>query len=67
MLDQRELTEVTQIKARKYLDHFSKENQLFFASATLLRSFFYKKNGQEDLAMEYANSLIKMVASLVHQ
>jgi len=59
ILDQKELTEVMQIKARNYLDHFSKEDQLFFASATLLKSFFYKKNGQDDLAIKYANSLLK--------
>ena len=65
ILDQTELTEVMQIKARKYLDHFSKEDQLFFASATLLKAFFYKKNGQDDLAMEYANSVIKMESASI--
>jgi len=59
VLDQKELTEVTQIKARNYLDYFSKEDQLFFANATLLKSLFYKKNGQDDLAAEYASSLLK--------
>ena len=60
VLDQKELTEVVQMKARNYLDYFSKEDQLFFASATLLKSLFYKKNGQDDLAAEYASSLLKM-------
>ncbi len=59
VLDQKELTEVTQIKARNYLDYFSKEDQLFFANATLVKSLFYKKNGQDDLAAEYASSLLK--------
>jgi len=60
VLDQKELTEVVQMKARNYLDYFSKEDQLFFANATLLKSLFYKKNGQDDLAAEYASSLLKM-------
>ncbi len=60
ILDQKELTEAVQLQARNYLDHFSKEDQLFFASATLLKSLFYKKNGQNDLAAEYASSLLKM-------
>ena len=59
VLDQKELTEVIQIKARNYSDYFSKEDQLFFANATLLKSLFYKKNGQDDLAAEYASSLLK--------
>lgn len=60
ILDQKELTEAVRIKARDYLEYFSKEDQLFFASATLLKSLFYKKNGQDDLAAEYATSLLKM-------
>ena len=65
ILDQQELTEVMQVKARNYLNHFSKEDQLFFPSATLLKSFFYKKNGQDDLATEYASSLLKMESASI--
>jgi hypothetical protein len=65
ILDQSELTEVMQTKARNYLDHFSKEDQLFFASATILKSLFYKKNGQDDLATEYASSILKMESASI--
>lgn len=60
ILDQEKLTENMQVKARNYLDHFLKEDQLFFANATILKSLFYKKNGQVELAAKYANSLLEM-------
>ena len=58
VLDQKDLSEEMQMKARNYLQYFKDENQVFFANATLLKSFFYQKNKQNDLAAEHANSLI---------
>lgn len=58
VLDQKNLTEKIQMKARNYMQFFKDEKQPFFASATLMKSFFYKKNKQNDLAAEYASNLI---------
>ncbi len=58
VLDQKDLTETMQMKARNYMQYFKDERQPFFASATLMKSFFYKKNKQDDLAAEHANNLI---------
>ena len=58
VLDQKNLTEKIQMKARNYMQFFKDEKQPFFATATLMKSFFYKKNKQNDLAAEYASNLI---------
>jgi len=60
ILDKQELSQSEQIRARDYLQYFSDEDQEFYASATLLKAFFYKKNNQIDLAKEHAQKIIKM-------
>jgi hypothetical protein len=60
ILDKQELSQNEQMRARDYLQYFSDENQEFYASATLLKAFFYKKNNQMDLAKENALKILKM-------
>ncbi|PCJ29719.1 MAG: hypothetical protein COA94_00655 [Rickettsiales bacterium] len=66
VLDQKKVSDANKIKAIDYLQYFSKDTQVFFASATLMKALFYKKNAQNDLAIEYANKLLQLKdASLV--
>lgn len=58
ILDQKELMEADQLKARSYMDYFSKKDQLFFGNATLIKALFYKKINQIETAKEYAQQLI---------
>lgn len=60
ILDQKEITESNNVKARSYMDYFVNEDQVFFTNATLLKALFYKKSGQTDLAVQYANSLLNL-------
>jgi hypothetical protein len=59
-LDQNNISEENQTKTLNYLQYFSDEKQPFFATATLMRALFYKKNSQNDLAIEYANIVLKL-------
>ena len=45
---------------RNYLQYFSQEDRPFFATATLMKALFYKKNNQNDLATEYVNIVLKL-------
>ncbi|RTK92515.1 MAG: DUF2659 domain-containing protein [Rickettsiales bacterium] len=58
ILDQKEITDSNNVKARSYMDYFVSEDQVFFTNATLLKALFYKKSGQTELAMQYANSIL---------
>lgn len=58
ILDQKEISESNNVKARNYMDYFVNEDQVFFMNATLLKALFYKKSGQPELAMQYANSIL---------
>ena len=49
-----------QKKALGYFEYFSNNYKPFFAYATLIKSLYYTKNGQNDLATKYADDLIKM-------
>lgn len=60
ILDQKDLSEEVQMKARNYLQYFNDNKQPFFANATLLKALFYKKNKQNDLAKEYANTILNL-------
>lgn len=60
VIDVEELTSTQENKAREYLQYFTKETQLFYATASLLKSLFYFKNQQFDLAKEYASEVLKL-------
>jgi len=60
VLDEDKIPDAQQMQSRNYLQHFSNEDQAFFATATLIKSLFYKKNNQNDLAAEHANTLLKL-------
>lgn len=60
VLDQAKISDELQGKTRDYLQYFSEEDQPFFASATLMKALFYKKVGQKDLAVEYANKVLNL-------
>jgi len=58
LLDQDKISDVQQSKARDYFQYFTDEKQPFFSSSNLLQALFYQKNGQYDLAKEYANKVL---------
>ena len=60
VLDEDKISDVQQMQSRNYLQYFSNEDQPFFATATLIKSLFYKKNNQNNLAAEHANKLLKL-------
>lgn len=60
VLDETDISDTMQMQARNYLQYFVNNDQPFFASATLAKALFYKKNAQNDLAAEYANALLKL-------
>ena len=47
-------------KSREYLQYFSKDSQVFYATATLLKSLFYLKSNQLDFAKQYALEVLKL-------
>ena len=54
------------MKARNHMQYFKEPSQVFFINATLLKAVFYKKNNQNDLAAEYANTILDLEsASLI--
>ena len=66
ILDEKVISEAQQAKARDYMQHFTNKEQPFFASATLMKALFYKKNNQNDLSAEYAKALLELdSASLI--
>lgn len=60
ILDKPQLTEAEQMQARSYFQFFSDENQGFYATAMLLKAFFYAKNKEINLAREAAEKVLKM-------
>ena len=66
VLDETNISDAMQMQARNYLQYFVNSDQPFFASATLMKALFYKKNAQKDLAAEYAKALLELEnASLI--
>jgi hypothetical protein len=60
VLDQAKISDEVQGKTRDYLQYFSEEDQPFFVTATLMKALFYKKVGQDDLAVEYADKVLNL-------
>lgn len=60
ILDEEKLSDTMQMQSRNYLQYFAQEDQPFFATATLMKALFYKKNKQNDLAVEYANVVLNL-------
>ena len=60
VLDKPKLSEVDQNQARNYFQFFSDEDQEFYATAMLLKAFFYKKNNDINLAKEAAEKILKI-------
>ena len=60
ILDEDKLSDTMQMQSRNYLQYFAQEDQPFFATATLMKALFYKKNKQNDLAVEYANAVLNL-------
>lgn len=66
VLDEKNISDELQMKARNYMQYFKESDQVFFVNATLLKALFYKKNNQNDLAAEYANIILNLEnASLI--
>jgi len=60
VLDVDNLNNEQENKVREYLQYFTKDSQVFYATATLLKSLFYLKNNQLDLAKQYALETLKL-------
>jgi len=60
ILDEEKLSDTMQMQSRNYLQYFAQEDQPFFATATLMKALFYKKNKQNDLAVEYVNVVLNL-------
>jgi hypothetical protein len=60
ILDEDKLSDTMQMQSRNYLQYFAQEDQPFFATVTLMKALFYKKNKQNDLAVEYANAVLNL-------
>jgi hypothetical protein len=60
ILDEDKISDANQTQSRNYLQYFSQEDRPFFATATLMKALFYKKNNQNDLATEYVNIVLKL-------
>lgn len=54
VLDIENLNSEQENNTREYLQYFTNDSQLFYATSTLLKSLFYLKNNQLDLAKQYA-------------
>lgn len=66
ILDMNDVNAEQENKTREYLQSFSKDTQVFYATATLLKSLFYLKNQQFDLAKKYSMEILDLPrASLV--
>lgn len=66
ILDEKNLSDELKMKARNHMQYFKEPSQVFFINATLLKAVFYKKNNQNDLAAEYANTILDLEsASLI--
>ncbi|MDP4709546.1 MAG: tetratricopeptide repeat protein [Rickettsiaceae bacterium] len=60
VLDEDKMSDAMQMQSRNYLQYFKQDDQPFFAIATLMKALFYKKNNQNDLAAEYANTVLNL-------
>jgi hypothetical protein len=60
ILDEDKQSDTMQMQSRNYLQYFAQEDQPFFETATLMKALFYKKNKQNDLAVEYANAVLNL-------
>ena len=60
VLDIDNLNNELENKVREYLQYFTNDSQVFYATATLLKSLFYFKNNQLDLAKQYALETLKL-------
>jgi hypothetical protein len=60
VLDKSKIPDELQVQTRNYLQYFAEPDQPFFATATLMKALFYKKVGQNDLASEYANTVLDL-------
>lgn len=68
VLDKNDISDPLKMKIRNYLQYFVDSKQPFFASAVLMKSLFYKKNSENDLALEQANIILKLEnVSMVHK
>lgn len=60
ILDIANLSTDQENKSREYLQYFNKDSQVFYATATLLKSLFYLKINQFDFAKEHALEVLKL-------
>lgn len=60
ILDINHLTNSQETKTKEYLEYFSKDSQVFYTTATLLKSLFYFKNNQLNSAKKYALKIISL-------
>ncbi len=58
-LTEGDLSDEDKNKTKIFLDHFDNENLVFFGTATIMKSLYYKKIGQIELARQYAEQLLK--------
>lgn len=66
VLDEKSLSDELKMKARNHMQYFERPEQVFFVSATLLKAIFYKKDNQDDIAAEYAKTILNLEnASLI--
>ena len=60
ILDTDKMSAEEENKSREYLQYFNKDTQVFYSTATLLKSLFHLKNKQFDLATQYATEILKL-------
>jgi len=60
VLDQNNIPSDLRDKIDNYFQYFKDSKQPFFANATLLKALFYKKNAENNLALEQANILLTL-------
>lgn len=58
-LTEGDLSDEDKSRTKIFLDHFDNENLVFFGTATIMKSLYYKKIGQIELARQYAEQLVK--------
>lgn len=60
ILGENHLSDQQKSRARDHMQYFAQEDQLFFANATILKSLFYQKIEQYDLAVQQAELVLNM-------
>lgn len=58
-LTEGDLSDEDKNRTKIFFDHFDNENLVFFGTATIMKSLYYKKIGQMELARQYAEQLVK--------